>query len=366
MRTRIITRRIICTLMALIIVLSCNVFAASAIVSASNDVPTSAIGQADAINTTTTFTSSCESPAESVQEILSDFNIKNLKLAMSQSNAPTTFQSSSASENLASIRHETVNKLSDLGYSVYEVTSNTYDNVEKALNTDLSSLGLQKGASYIVVVGGDKTDGSQARQSTSTSYSYTYDGKQYTLRTLTVTGTDSASYIQASAVDLLTKHSDTIIENMLNAIVAAYAEAAGVPKIIGTIASITGLNAVHFTSSDTSTAIYNGGSSWTRVFTQVWDDNYNQWVSGSSVESVTQLCYISGVKYDSSKNQCVPYSSLNKTVVTNSENYNNAKWRNDNAIVAFRGSFPRIHDPSGDAYYLYDSKIIITHRDGFL
>lgn len=116
-------------------------------------------------------TSLCELPAESVQEILSDFSIKHLKLAMSQSNAPSTFQSSGISENLASIRHETINRLSDLGYNAYEVTSNTYDNVEKALNTDLSSLGLQRDASYIVVVGGTETDESQLRQDTSTSYS---------------------------------------------------------------------------------------------------------------------------------------------------------------------------------------------------
>lgn len=308
----------------------------------------------------------CELPAESVQEILSDFNIKSLKLSMSQSNAPSTFQSSGISENLASIRHETVSKLSDLGYSVYEVTSNTYDNVEKALSTDLSSLGLQRGASYIVVVGGTETDGPQPRQVTSTSYPYTYGGKQYTLRTLTITGDDSTSYVQIDSVDLLTKHSDTMIENMLNATIGAYAEAAGVPKIIGKIASLTGLQAVHFTSSDKSSAVYNGGSSWTRVFTQVWDDTYNQWVSGSSVESVAQVCYVDGLRYDSSVNHCVHYESLNETIVTDSDNYDNPKWRNDNAVVAFTGAFPRIHDPSGDAFYVYDSKVVITHRDGFL
>ncbi len=310
--------------------------------------------------------SSCESPAESVQEILSDFNFKSLKLAMSQSNVQSTFQSSGISENLVSIRHETVSKLSDLGYSVYEVTSNTYDIVEEALNTDLSSLGLKKGASYIVVVGGSETDGPQVKQGTSETYSYTYGGKQYTLRRVTITGNDSPSYVQVSSVDLLEKHSDTIIENLLNATIGAYAEAAGVPKIIGTIAALTGLQPVHFMSSNDSSAIYHGGSSWTRVFTQVWDDNYDQWISGSSVESVAQLCYVDGVRYDSSKKQCVHYESLNETVVTDSDNYGSSEWRNDNAVIAFEGAIPRIHDPSGDAFYVYDSKVVITHRDGFL
>ena len=74
-------------------------------------------------------TSASNQSEKTIDEILSDFNIKRIKLTMSQSNTPSVFsstQSSGISENLASICHETINKLSDLGYNVYEVNSNTY------------------------------------------------------------------------------------------------------------------------------------------------------------------------------------------------------------------------------------------------
>jgi len=309
--------------------------------------------------------SASELPSKSVEEILSEFHSRSFELTQSQTNRPSTL-TDNTSESLASIRHETVNELLNLGYSAYEVTSSTYDTVEETLNTDLSNFGLQKDSSYIVIVGDTTAGTAQSRKTTGPSFYYTYGGIQYKLRTVTVTGNDSSNYIQTTPVNLLKSHTDEVVENMLNATIGAYATALGVPAIFGTIGSITGLTTVHFVSAQAATAVFQAGSAWTRVFTQVWDNNYETWVAGSSVEYVNKTCCINGMKYVASINACAPYMTEQKNDVSYSRNFDSDKWRNENAVIAFRGAFPNISDSVGDVHYTRDSKVIVTHRGGFL
>lgn len=304
-------------------------------------------------------------PSRSAEEILTEFHHKSFTLIQPQANNSLSI-ATHTSENLDNIRHETVATLVDNGYDAYEVTSSTYDTVEEFLNTDLSSMGLQKDSSYIVILGAINREMPQGRSSAEASYSHTYGGVTYTLRDVTVTSTDSANYAQISAKDLLERRSDAIIEGMINAAVSAYATAVGVPAIFGTIGSITGLTTIHFTSSQNSTAIFHAGSAWTRIFTQVWDNEYNSWVQGSCVEYVKKTCYVNGMRYDSTANECVPYISDYKAHTSYSSNYSDKTWRKDNAVIAFRGAFPLLLDSVGDICYEYDSKVIITHRGGFI
>lgn len=306
-----------------------------------------------------------EIPSRSAEEILAEFHHKSFTLSQLQASDSSSI-ATHTSESLDSIRHETVAMLVDNGYEAYEVTSSTYDTVEEHLNTDLLSMGIQKDSSYIVIVGDISTEMTQRIGSAGASYPHTYGGVTYNLRDVTVTTADSSNYTQVSTKDLLERRSDAIIEGMINATVSAYATAVGVPAIFGTIGSITGLTAIHFSSSKSTSAILHAGSSWTRIFTQVWDNGYNSWVQGSSVEYVNKTCYVNGLRHDSTSNKCIPYTSNNKTNTSYSPNYSDKTWRKDNAVVSYRGALPIIRDSVGDVCYEYDSKVIITHSGGFI
>lgn len=302
---------------------------------------------------------------KSVEEILAEFQEKSFDLARLSDGdiAPLTAQTT---EDFDSIRQETVAKLVSLGYTAYEVTDDTYDSVENILNTDLSSMGMQRDSSYIVVLGRSSSEKSRSGKAYDDSYSYTYGGETYKLRDVTVTSADSPNYSQISTVDLLESNTDTFIENMLNAAVSAYATALGVPAIFGTIGSITGLTTIHFSSSKRSSAIFNAGSSWTREFTQAWNSDFETWEQGSYVEYVRKACVISGMRYDSTVNRCVPYDSNEESDISYSKNYHDETWRKDNAVIALRGGLPVIRDSVGDIYYEYDSDVIVKHRGNFI
>lgn len=307
--------------------------------------------------------------SESVQEIIADYNVKRMSLAFAQannSNARAVAEYAENPEAIEELRGETVRKLSALGCEVYEVNSDNYDDAEKKLNTDLSYFGLKRGSSYLLVVGDTEDSNGLTRKATGNSFKFTYDNQQYTLRTVTVTAADYDYYGQASTVDLMSSRTKTFIENLLNEAIILYATKAGVPAGIGTFASLTGLKLVNLPPSNKSSAIFFGGSNWTRVFTQVWDDQYQQWTEGSVVEYLQQKCLVSGLKYDASSNQYTDYRSDVQYYRIFSENYGNVKWRYENAIVAYRGAFPQIMDRTGDSVFKVGSKIVIRHKGNFL
>lgn len=306
--------------------------------------------------------------SESVQEIIADYNVKRMSLAFAQannSNARAVAEYAENPEAIEELRGETVRKLSALGCEVYEINSDNYDDAEKKLNTDLSYFGLKRGSSYLLVVGDTEDSNGLTRKTTGNFFKFTYDNQQYTLRTVTVTAADYDYYGQASTVDLMTSRTKTFIENLLNEAIILYATKAGVPAGIGTFASLTGLKLVNLPSSNKSSAIFYGNSNWTRVFTQVWDDQYQQWTAGSVVEYVQQSCCIRGYKYEPTTNRYEKYDGEEKYSKVYSENYGNTKWRYENAIVAYRGAFPQIMDRTGDSVFKVGSKIVIRHKGDF-
>lgn len=298
---------------------------------------------------------------QSVDDILSDFHVEILDAVLERQDGRTV---NGVSDNSDNIRHETVQKLQKLGYSAYEVTGSTYDDIQEVLRTDLSALGLKKNCSYVIVVGDDSNRPSQSRSTIGSTYNYTYNGTTYKMRTVKITSADDPNYQQASSVNLLSSHSDSVVQALLDATISAYTSVIGVPKVFGTIASLTGLTKVNLTSSK-STAVFHAGSTWTRTFTQVWDDNFSAWTYGSSIEYVTKVCHINGLKYNSSLDCYEEYTSGKQQDVTKSPHYDSNTWRNEQAIIGLLNAWPVFYDKAGDAYYKYDSRIIVTHREGF-
>lgn len=298
----------------------------------------------------------------SVDEILSDFHTEIFDAIQGKQNTRTA--GNDATESIAEIQHSTVLKLQSLGYDAYEITSSNYDDMQDTLDTDLSVLGLSKECSYIVVVGNNAVESSNTRSTIGSTYTYTYDGTTYTMRTIKVTSADDSNYMQATSKDLMTSHSDSVVQALLDATIGAYAELLGVPSVFGTIASLTGLTKVNLTPAK-STATYNAGSTWTRTYTQVWDDNFSAWTYGSCVEYVTQVCYVNGLSYNATTDRYEEYTTGKQQDVTRSQYYYSSTWKNEQAIIGLLTAWPVFYDKTGDAYYTYKSSTIITHKEGF-
>lgn len=225
-------------------------------------------------------------------------------------------------------------------------------------------MGLNKDCSYILVVGDNSSDITQPRYTIGNTFYYTYQGVKYTLRSIKITSADDSNYREISWENLLVNHTENILQALLDATIGAYTAALGIPTIWGDIASLTGLTTVNLRNSE-ATAIYHASTNWTRHFIQVWDSNMSAWTYGSSIETATQLSYISGTKYNPILDVCEQYTSDYKQLVSYSPNFGSTTWQQEKAIISFLNGTPIIYDKTGNAYYTYNSSIIITHTEGF-
>lgn len=315
---------------------------------------------------TQTKSSALNSSNNSLSSILDNYHTACFNI---NQNATKT-NSSNISNELTAIKNTTINQIQALGYEVYDLNANTYYSVENSLKTDLSELGLDTNGSYIIVVSGNSDNEVLSTTSDAefgtprTPFSYTYNGNTYTMRYLTVTAADSPAYAQTDTVNLLQTNSLNLIENCLNTILYAYLDAVS-PISFGTLASICGLSIVDFSSSGTSTLALQAGSSWTRIFTQVWSPYYEWWASGSCVEKVTMVSQITGLYYDASLNQHVSIPNNTCSRTQRSENYLEFDWRKIYAILGYQQSI-RYFDLTGDIEYTYNNRVVLTHRENFI
>lgn len=249
--------------------------------------------------------------------------------------------------------------LRDAGYMVYEVNSTNIDFVENELCTDLSSIGLDNGENYLVVVGSDV----QSRTAEG-EYSYNYGGTTYTMRKMWVTAANGGSgYSQASEVNVLRSSSEDLIKNVLNTAVYAYINSYS--QTLGTIASICGLNFGDFGSRQSSTLNLNAGSNWSRLYTQVYSAYDDAWRYGSCVEYVYCYTYMSGTYYNAKLNQMQKVPENENDMTYYSAKYNDQTWQNNQAAIAYNYMNPCKYDLTGDVQYKYNNEVKITHRENF-
>lgn len=301
-----------------------------------------------------------ENPS-SLEKILSEYHYNSLKLSESNAIAYSSDGVHTLQEQLA---EDTVQELRSAGYDSYVINNETYGALEDFLETDFSQIGLKNDSTYIVVVGDTPQSDIQVQSTTSGTYTYTYNSKKYTLRTLTFTSTDDTRYRKNSCKDLLTSHTKSFIENLLNSAVSAVLDyVASWP--IGTITSAFGLKLVNFADYSDSTMMFYAGTSWTRVYTQVYDDSMNQWTYGSMVEFANKRCSIKGMKYYPELNGYDDYDTGNLTNTSYSSNYWSSTWKSEKAIVSLIGGLPVFSDRTGSVTYKYGNKVIITHSENF-
>lgn len=293
------------------------------------------------------------------EEIMNEYYSARIEILQSDNAVISLYNS-----ELDILKNERNQALLDAGYTIYEVNNNNIDFIEAELETDLGEIGLDDGGEYLIVLGKDMQEG--VNGDASSSFTYTYNGKTYTMRTLTVTAnSDEASplYVQASDVDLLSSSAQTVITNALNTVIYACVSAASTP--LGTIASICGFDISRFYPNSQVTMRLNAASNWTREYTQVYDDYYKTWTYGSYVENVYCLTYISGSYYKASDNLMDTFPEDKSGERIYSAQYYNSTWRRQQAAIAFSSGSVCIADRTGAVQYKYDDKVKITHPENF-
>lgn len=302
--------------------------------------------------------------SEDLEYILDSYHAQVLDQAMGLNGTAAVYADDMESYQSNNILEETVSKLKSSGYEAYSVTPETYVNVQTELNTDLNSIGLSRDGSYIVVTDTADPESTISPYSTKgNSYNYTYNGKTYKLRSLTITAADTDVYLKiADPVNLINSKSKDIIVNAMNATLSAAADAVSGKLKLGTLASILGVGVSDVSTNNKVTLNLNFGASWTRKFTQVYDSSHKTWVSGSSVEYVYANAYLSGQYYNATKNKVCKQDSKEVSKKFNSSKYSNASWQKKQGVIGYIHSVVN-YDTTGSVYAYYNGKKKVTIKE---
>lgn len=251
-------------------------------------------------------------------------------------------------------------KINSMGYEPHIVYDNNYEFKEQELKTNFESMSMSREGVYLILLSGDENTN---RSYTSPSFSYSYNGTNYSFRRFSITAADDSIMQKSSDVDLLQTNSKTLIENCLNTLMSVYISS--ISSTLGTVASICGLNISNFGSAGTTTFRYNAATNWTRIYTQVYNDYYGEWFSGSCVEYAKTSSYFSGYYYNADTNsmQAVPQNMVEKTLY--SSKYNDMTWRNQQAIIYVNNSNGINYNTTGSVKYYYGGSVKITHNEDF-
>lgn len=312
------------------------------------------VSAADVVETTQTA---------SVEEILSDFHIK---LHAAKVAANNNARSASNSDN-NKLLEDTVKTLTDAGYEAYSVTGATFEAVEEALDTDLSAIGLDPNYSYIVVAEGEplNTNTRDALGGTpSTSFSYTYNGKTYTMRYLTVTAADDPAYGKTDEYDLLESAFGDFVVRCLDASIQVTLDYIANPVPLGTVAGLLGFSVGNIDTSSPMSLRLEGSANWTRVFTQVLDPSDGLWIYGSCVEYVNSLLAMSGSYYKAATNR---YTTIAKEIDVDtvySDEYFDLDWRKEKGAYGAVNYWTQ-YDTVGAVRFHYDGDVVITLLENF-
>lgn len=270
-----------------------------------------------------------------------------------------------STEEKRDVLYHTCELLEDAGVQSYVVESGNYEVIQEQLGVDFQDLGLRPEYTYLVIDGDMGADhkGIQPYSSESSAFSYTYNGKTYSLKYLTITAADDPAYEKADDADLLTSSSQELINNCLNTAIITYISS--VSYAMGTVASICGLDISDFASGHSATLRLNGGANWNRVFTLVYSSADGGWMRGSSVEWVDTYSYMSGIYYDASTNRMESVERNEKRATRYSEYFSDYDWRKRNAVIYVINANGCNYDEVGSVSFYYGNSKKITLREDF-
>lgn len=307
---------------------------------------------------------------KSVEVILNNYHARIADVDNGQTD--TSAYSLTAIRERNQIKQETFEELASAGYQAYDVNPDTYDSVENALHTDLSELGIDSAGSYIVVVSGDPENNSAVAPAAIVpapdygggggEFEFTYGGFTYRMREITVTSNDGINYTDADSADLTDYYTDDTIESLLNTTIYTILDSLLDPIPLGTILSAIGIDFFLINTRDYPlTCTLHANATWTRVFTQVWNEPYQEWDNGSSVEYAILNSKYSGSYYSEIAYGYVDIPETRTTRLVRSVNYDNYTWRKVNAVMGYN-NFRCLYDMTGDAKFYHGNELKITLR----
>ena len=234
-----------------------------------------------------------------IEEILNDFHQKAFETQMTaEADAPSTY-SRGSSAGSKTLEQETVDTLNAAGYTAYNVTGDNYDSLESTLKTDFSAMGLSKNSSYIVVISGEDRSNSNNPNSRLgnipeydlidpgggglPSFEYTYNGKTYSMRYVTVTTADKSALTRQLTFGVDRDQNSSKWGTIFNAVFSYSIDTV----VKAPITSMATLLSDVFPSGPPSTQSYSGfvitgATTWALRYIEIY--NGTEWVSAQCSE----------------------------------------------------------------------------------
>lgn len=306
-----------------------------------------------------------EAPTPTIEEILNSYHEKSM-----ESYATGISLCSTGS----TLEEETVDTLNNAGYEAYLVTDSNFDVIEDQLNLDFSEMGLSKNKSYIVTLDGETASNSRAIKdpifeeeiggsSSSSSFNYTYNGKDYLMRYVTVTPTDNASLGGVSSVELMDYiDSDDLFDALALPMyilthLAAAVDYYSITDKLYSLFSVSWIDAGQ--PQLKSSLMYTGTASWIVRYLQVYSTTDGCWHARTSVEYTNNTFFVTYTYYDQSA-QCYLQKQTKSGAFTKySDNYYNTDAVIETAIKC-HNNYTRYFYTIEDVVHQYDGKNIIT------
>ena len=298
-----------------------------------------------------------------MDEILNRYHAKSFELSSPNGNASRSVQTSET------IKQDTINELRDAGYEAYDVNPDTYATLEEQLNTDFSEMGLTHDSSYIIIIGGESTSGNCARLAPDvegvtpdfgdSSFTYTYNGVTYAMRSVTVTAAEDNRLRETSSIELVTELNWVSVKDILNVPITILTSINDYFRL-GTLWSLLGLLPdVEPTQRDSID--YRGSSNWTITYTQVYDTVNQKWYNRSSVDYVTMHFSVLYTNYDAVNNCYDSYYEDGIYCNTYSDYYYDTAWQREMAAVAHL-NYTMYSSPVNKVVYQVDDIVVLTHH----
>lgn len=218
---------------------------------------------------------------------------------------------SNRSRNVSTLEQETVDTLTDVGYTAYHMSPDNYEVLEAELKTDFSNLGIDPNGEYIIVISGAdqsafdspnsySTFGSEPGQEEapdgggSTFFEYVYNGTTFYMRYLTITPTvsngmtDSLTYaVQPNSFggDTIKEIAKTFLVTVAEGVAG---EAVGGTVPIGLVLSLLDdlYTDENFLELDSEAVTIQSDSFWTCKLLQIWTASSNCWDTAQCSEFV--------------------------------------------------------------------------------
>ena len=317
-------------------------------------------------------------PSRTVEEILDEYHSRVIADLSSENSAAGN--SRSINNSVASLTQETVNTLNATGYEAYHVTPTNYRTLENQLYTDFEGMGLNLDGSYIIVIHGDASNANNTTNGIgsraivpnpglgggTTYFNYSYNGKSYSMRYVTVTPAENSALRQNSDVELLEGCTSAQKANALNNILTYLSL---IPNLSVTTTFLSLLLSVLPNAESTvpDSIDFRAYSIWNTTYTQVYDSAAAKWRMSTCVEYAKRDYDIQYSFYDPEANR---YGQTYKTASfpnVYSEHYSDWEYMKQVAAISFDSNTHPL-DTVSELRYKYkdtltqEERVVITHQ----